>query len=67
MKLVEAELIQDEKYPEMYRVYWPDGVVSDMVNITRAKDAIRRYEEYERRYPNNRPEEAPSSLTGAFK
>ncbi len=65
--LLKSELIQDEKYPKMYRIKWPDGKVSDMVNKTRAKDAIRRYEEYTRRFPNNSLEEAPRSLTGAFK
>jgi len=29
----------DEKYPSMYRIHWPNGSVSDMVNLTRAKDA----------------------------
>ena len=29
----------DAKYPGMYRVHMPDGHVTDMVNLTRAKDA----------------------------
>ena len=29
----------DDKYPSMYRIHWPDGEVSDMVNLSRAKDA----------------------------
>jgi len=29
----------DEKYPNMYRIHWPDRPPSDMVNLTRAKDA----------------------------
>jgi hypothetical protein len=29
----------DDKYPGMYRVHMPDGHVTDMVNLTRAKDA----------------------------
>ena len=29
----------DAKWPGMWRVRWPDGL-SDMVNLTRAKDAI---------------------------
>ena len=28
----------DEKWPNMYRIYWPDKEPSDMVNLTRAKD-----------------------------
>jgi hypothetical protein len=29
----------DSVYPNMWRVVWPDGRVSDMVNLARAKDA----------------------------
>jgi len=32
-------VVQDEKYPQMWRVRRPDGSLSDMVNQTRAKDA----------------------------
>lgn len=42
-------LLQDKKYPEMYRVEWAKGDISDMVNKTRAKDAIVRYLETEPR------------------
>src|SRR5262245_13830122 len=35
------ELVQDEKFPSMWRVKGPDGTLSDMVNLTRAKDAGR--------------------------
>jgi len=33
----------DEKYPDMYRVHWPDRPPSDMVNLARAKDAAMRW------------------------
>ena len=29
----------DERYLGMWRIHWPDGEVSDMVNLTRARDA----------------------------
>jgi hypothetical protein len=29
----------DDRYPTMWRIHWADGSVSDMVNLTRAKDA----------------------------
>jgi hypothetical protein len=29
----------DAKYPTLYRIRYPDGHLSDMVNLTRAKDA----------------------------
>ena len=32
-------VIEDERYPGMWRVRRPDGSLTDMVNITRAKDA----------------------------
>jgi hypothetical protein len=34
-----ACLKPDDRYPTMWRIHWPDGEVSDMVNLTRAKDA----------------------------
>jgi hypothetical protein len=35
-------IVQDGKYPSMYRLIRPDGGLSDMVNLTRAKDALLR-------------------------
>lgn len=32
-------LVADEDWPELYRVHLPDGRITDMVNLTRAKDA----------------------------
>jgi hypothetical protein len=32
-------VVPDQKWPGMYRVRQPDGSLSDMVNLTRAKDA----------------------------
>jgi hypothetical protein len=29
----------DETWPTMWRIHWPDGRTSDMVNLSRAKDA----------------------------
>jgi hypothetical protein len=34
-------VVPDPKYPAMWRVEYPDGRLSDMVNRTRAKDAAR--------------------------
>ncbi len=33
----------DIKHPRMWRVLWHDDLVSDMVNLTRAKDAIAMF------------------------
>ena len=41
-------LVPDPIYPGMWRVQWPDGL-SDMVNLSRAKDAIASYLEAEER------------------
>ena len=34
-----AHVVPDAKYPNMWRIKWPDGTLSDMVNLSRAKDA----------------------------
>jgi hypothetical protein len=33
-----AEVLPDSSWPGMWRVRWADGVLSDMANLTRAKD-----------------------------
>jgi len=33
-------IVPDAKWPGMYRLVLPDGSLSDMVNLTRAKDAV---------------------------
>ena len=35
-------VVQDARCPAMYRVRSPGGELSDMVNLTRAKDAVIR-------------------------
>jgi hypothetical protein len=37
-------IVPDAKWPGMYRVWHPDGTLSDMVNLTRAKDALAEAE-----------------------
>src|SRR5262245_29102319 len=34
-----ATVVPDDTHPNMWRVVWPDGQQSDMVNLARAKDA----------------------------
>jgi len=36
-----TSVVPDTKHPKMYRVRCPDGTLTDMVNLTRAKDAAR--------------------------
>jgi hypothetical protein len=36
-----AEVIPDNEYAGMWRIRWPDGRLSDMANLSRAKDAAR--------------------------
>ena len=36
-----AEIVPDLEYPSMWRIKLPDGSLSDMVNMTRARDAAR--------------------------
>lgn len=34
-----ATVVPDSQWPGMWRIAWPDGRQSDMVNLSRAKDA----------------------------
>lgn len=61
------KLKQDKTYPTMYRVKWPDGELSDMVNKTRAKDAIRVFIEREAKIAARMPSHGPTEPAGAFK
>jgi hypothetical protein len=36
-----AEVVPANEYAGMWRIRWPDGQSSDMVNLSRAKDAAR--------------------------
>jgi hypothetical protein len=38
-----AAVVQDKKYPAMWRIDRLDGTLSDMVNLSRAKDAARGF------------------------
>ena len=40
MKLRQPKVVPDAAHPGMWRVRWPDGRLSDMTNLTRAKDAV---------------------------
>jgi hypothetical protein len=53
-KPIRAELVPDAKYPGMWRVRWPDGSLSDIVNLTRAKDALASFLETEERRQRGR-------------
>jgi hypothetical protein len=54
----------DAKYPFLYRIRYPDGRLSDMVNLTRAKDAACWFA---LRSLNSRPQETPSESPQARK
>ena len=36
-----VSIVPDAVWPGMYRLRFPDGRLSDMVNLTRARDALR--------------------------
>ena len=40
-KQLDPRIVPDAKWPGMYRIRLPDGSLSVMVNLTRAKDALR--------------------------
>lgn len=58
---MKARVIPDEAYPEMHRVRWPDGTLSDMANLSRANDAAARFNDtLDREYRGRgKPSEAP--------
>ena len=49
MTSTRPKVVPDEAHPGMWRVRWPDGRVSDMTNLTRAKDAVTFFIETEER------------------
>jgi hypothetical protein len=36
-------MVQDPRWHHLYRIFWPDGVISTPANLTRRKDAIRHW------------------------
>jgi hypothetical protein len=53
-------VVPDETYPSMWRIHTRDGKLSDMANLTRAKDAAASLAmaEYDRETRLERPAEA---------
>jgi len=39
--VLDPRIVPDEHWPGMYRIRRPDGSLSDMLNLTRARDALR--------------------------
>jgi hypothetical protein len=37
---LDPRIVPDPKWPGMYRIRRPDGSLTDLVNLTRAKDAL---------------------------
>jgi hypothetical protein len=37
----DARIVPDDRWPGMYRIRLPDGRLTDMLNLTRARDALR--------------------------
>jgi hypothetical protein len=40
-----VEIVPDAEWPRMYRIAWPDGLISPMANLTRCMDAARVWAE----------------------
>jgi hypothetical protein len=38
------KIVPDPTWPDMYRIRRPDGLLTDMVNLIRAKDALAEME-----------------------
>jgi hypothetical protein len=58
MKQRQPKVVPDAAHPGMWRVRWPDGRLSDMTNLTRAKDAVACFIETEER--RRRGRQSPS-------
>jgi hypothetical protein len=54
MKQRQPKVVPDAARPAMWRVRWSDGRVSDMTNLTRAKDAVVCFIETEGRRQRGR-------------
>jgi hypothetical protein len=54
MKRRQPKVVLDAAHSGMWRVRWPDGRLSDMTNITRAKDAVACFMETEQRRQRGR-------------
>jgi hypothetical protein len=50
----ETEVVLDAAHTGMWRVCWPHGPLSDMTNLTRAKDAVACFMETEERRQRGR-------------
>jgi hypothetical protein len=48
------KVVPDPARPGMWRVRWPDGRLSDMTNLTRAKDAVTYFIESDERRQRGR-------------
>ena len=54
-------VVPDANWRGMWRVRWPDGSLSDMVNLTRARDAVACFLETAERHRRRAPAEAHRS------
>jgi hypothetical protein len=54
MKQRQPKVVPDAAHPGTWRVRWPDGRLSDMTNLTRAKDAVACFMETEERRQRGR-------------
>jgi len=54
MKQRQPKAVPDAARPGMWRVQWPDGRLSYMTNLTRAKDAVTFFIETEERRQRGR-------------
>jgi hypothetical protein len=50
VKKLVAEIILDDVYPNMWRIKFPDGTISDLFNKTRAKDNAAQIALYMKRH-----------------
>lgn len=51
---MKLKLVKDKEYPEMHRIKFQDGELSDMYNLTRAKHHLRVLRERDRQSASGR-------------
>jgi len=61
-----AKVIPDSKWPNMYRLEYPPGVISDMANLTRIRDAAIDIVAYHLNHPTHKTHERAAQEAAGF-
>lgn len=56
-----VKIVEDLKYPGMWRIQWEDGILSDMYNLTRAHNHLQVLQETYKRWGEDQEKKAGHS------